>query len=101
VVRFARSELQITVTAGGAVFWGWDGAGPLPSYAITGSGPEPDARAFLEPDKDGGWRVVSQRLTVAVSRHGAIELLTPGGVVLRRELPPRWWEPAGGGDARW
>ncbi|MEV0092700.1 TIM-barrel domain-containing protein [Streptomyces sp. NPDC050738] len=101
VVRFARAELQVTVGVGGAVFWGWEGAGPLPSYAITGGGPEPDARAFLEPDKNGGWRVVSERLTVAVSRHGAIELLTPGGVVLRRELPPRWWEPAGGGQARW
>ncbi|MYW13010.1 glycosyl hydrolase, partial [Streptomyces sp. SID2563] len=33
--------------------------------------------------------------------HGAVELRTPGGVVLRRELPPRWWEPVAGGEARW
>ncbi|MFC9249044.1 glycoside hydrolase family 31 protein [Streptomyces sp. NPDC057136] len=101
VVRFARSELRIRVAAGGAVFWAWDGAAALPSYALPGSEPEPDPRAALEPDKDGGWQVVSERLTVAVSRHGAIELRTPGGLVLRRELPPRWWEPVAGGAARW
>ncbi|WP_435228695.1 glycoside hydrolase family 31 protein [Streptomyces sp. Tue6028] len=101
VVRFARSELRITVTAGGAVFWGWDGAGPEPSYALAGGSPEPDPRAVLEPDKDGGWRVVAERVTVAVSLHGAVEVRTPGGVVLRRDLPPRWWEPVDGGAARW
>ncbi|MDJ0380898.1 TIM-barrel domain-containing protein [Streptomyces sp. G-G2] len=92
VLRFARSELLVRVTAGGAVFWGWDGAGPTPSYAVVGTGPEPDPRAVLEPDTGGGWRVVSERVTVAVSRHGQVEVRTPGGVVLRRERPPRWWE---------
>ncbi|MGC9380308.1 glycoside hydrolase family 31 protein [Streptomyces sp. MH13] len=101
VVRFSRSELRVLVAVNGAVFWGWDGAGPEPSYALAGRCPEPDPRAVLEPDKDGGWRVVAERATVAVSRHGAIEVRTPGGVVLRRELPPRWWEPVGGGAARW
>jgi alpha-glucosidase len=101
VVRFGRSELRILVTVNGAVFWGWDGAGPEPSYALAGPCPEPDPRAVLEPDKDGGWRVVAERVTVAVSRHGAIEVRTPGGVTLRRDLPPRWWEPVGGGPARW
>ncbi|WP_326731108.1 TIM-barrel domain-containing protein [Streptomyces phaeochromogenes] len=101
VVRFTRSELRITVTTGGAVFWGWDGAGPEPSYALAGPSPEPDPRALLEPDKDGAWRVVSERMTVVVSRHGAVEVRTPGGVTLRRDLPPRWWEPVGGGQARW
>ncbi|WP_121745822.1 TIM-barrel domain-containing protein [Streptomyces sp. E2N166] len=101
VVRFSRSELRVLVAANGAVFWGWDGAGPEPSYALAGRCPEPDPRAVLEPDKDGGWRVVAERATVAVSRHGSVEVLTPGGVVLRRELPPRWWEPVGGGPARW
>ncbi|MET9324550.1 TIM-barrel domain-containing protein [Streptomyces sp. NPDC003038] len=97
VLRFARSELLVRVTVGGAVFWGWDGAGPTPSYAVVGGGPEPDPRAVLEPDTGGGWRVVSERVTVAVSRHGAVEVRTPGGTVLRRELPPRWWEPAEAG----
>ncbi|MFB6819714.1 TIM-barrel domain-containing protein [Streptomyces sp. NPDC056347] len=101
VVRFARSVLRVRVAVGGAVFWGWDGAEPLPSYALPGAAPEPDPRAVLEPDTDGGWQVVSERLTVAVSRHGAVELRTPGGMVLRRELPPRWWEPVTGGGARW
>ncbi|WP_415948430.1 glycoside hydrolase family 31 protein [Streptomyces sp. KLOTTS4A1] len=101
LVRFTRSQLRVCVTGGGAVFWGWDGARQEPSYALSGLRPEPDERAFLEPDKDGGWRVVSERVTVAVSRHGTVEVRTPGGVVLRRELPPRWWEPAGGGPARW
>ncbi|MGX1886749.1 glycoside hydrolase family 31 protein [Streptomyces sp. NPDC055287] len=101
VMRFARSELRVMVAAGGAVFWGWDGAGPEPSYALVGACPEPDPRAQLEPDKDGGWQVVSERLTVAVSRHGAVEVRTPGGVVLRRDAPPRWWEPVEGGPARW
>src|SRR5690606_12525786 len=48
-----------------------------------------------------GWRVVAERVTVAVSRHGAVEVRTPGGATLRRDLPPRWWEPVGGGPARW
>lgn len=101
VIRFSRSELLITVAVNGAVFWGWDGAGPEPSYALVDRCPEPDPRAVLEPDKDGGWRVVAERVTVVVSRHGAVEVQTPGGVTLRRELPPRWWEPVGGGSARW
>ncbi|UXY26306.1 glycoside hydrolase family 31 protein [Streptomyces sp. HUAS TT20] len=101
VIRFSRSELRIVVAVNGAVFWGWDGAGPEPSYALAGHSPEPDPRAVLEPDKDGGWRVVAERATVVVSRHGAVEVCTPGGVTLRRDLPPRWWEPVGGGTARW
>ncbi|MGW8489759.1 glycoside hydrolase family 31 protein [Streptomyces sp. NPDC055886] len=101
VVRFARSELRIRVSVGGAVFWAWDGAEPLPSYAVAGEAPAPDERAVLEPGKDGGWQVVAERLTVVVSRAGAVELRTPGGVLLRRELPPRWWEPVGGGPVRW
>ncbi|MFI1660806.1 glycoside hydrolase family 31 protein [Streptomyces sp. NPDC020472] len=92
-VRFARSSLRIRVSSGGTVFWGWDGAEPLPSYALAGEAPEADPRASLEPDTDGGWRIVSERVTVTVSRHGAVELRTPGGVLLRRDLPPRWWEP--------
>ncbi|MEU8775616.1 glycoside hydrolase family 31 protein [Streptomyces sp. NPDC048606] len=102
LLRFARSELLVRVTVGGAVFWGWDGARPEPSYAVVGGGPEPDPRAVLEPDTGGGWRVVSERVTVAVSRHGVVEVRTPGGAVLRRELPPRWWDPVGadaGADA--
>lgn len=101
VVRFARSELRIVVAVGGAVFCGWDGAEPAPSYGLAGEPPEPDPRAGIEPDKDGGWRVVSERVTVEVSRHGGVEIRTPGGVVLRRDLPPRWWEPVAGGPARW
>jgi alpha-glucosidase len=93
--------LRITVAVNGAVFWGWDGAAPEPSYALAGRCPEPDPRAVLEPDKDGGWRVVAERVTVVVSRHGAVEVRTPGGVILRRDLPPRWWEPVDGGGARW
>ncbi|MCA1223980.1 glycoside hydrolase family 31 protein, partial [Streptomyces sp. 8L] len=83
------------------VFWGWDGALPEPSYALAGPVPEADPRAVLEPDTDGGWRVVSERVLVAVSREGRVEVRTPGGVVLRRELPPRWWETADGPPARW
>ncbi|MGE6735915.1 TIM-barrel domain-containing protein, partial [Streptomyces sp. NPDC059900] len=101
VVRFARAELRVRVTTGGAIFWGWDGAEPDPSYALVSGSPEADPRAVLEPDKEGGWRVVSERATVVVSRLGAVELRTPGGLVLRRDLPPRWWEPVGGGAAHW
>ncbi|MER6693671.1 glycoside hydrolase family 31 protein [Streptomyces minutiscleroticus] len=102
VVRFARSELRVTVAVNGAVFWAWDGAGPGPSYALPGGrAPEADPRAVLEPDKDGAWRVVAERVTVVVSRHGAVEVRTPGGLTLRRDLPPRWWEPVGGGPGRW
>ncbi|MCW2875832.1 glycoside hydrolase family 31 protein [Actinacidiphila oryziradicis] len=91
VVRFARSDLRVRVAVGGAVFCGWGGAGPEPSYALAGC-PEADGRAVIEPDKDG-WRVVSERVTVLVSRHGAVEFRTPGGLLLRRDLPPRWWDP--------
>ncbi len=107
VVHFARSSLRVRVAVGGAVFCGWDGAGPEPSYALAGQGPEADERAVLEPDTDGGWRVVSERVLVVVGRHGTVEVRTPGGVLLRRDLPPRWWEPAGTeagvqrGGARW
>lgn len=100
-LRFGRSVLRIHVAVNGAVFWGWDGAEPEPSYALAGHCPEPDPRAVLEPDKDGGWRVVAERVTVVVSRHGAVEVCTPGGVLLRRDLPPRWWEPLDGGPGRW
>ena len=96
VLRFARSSLRVRVTVGGAVFCGWDGAEPEPSYALGAGCPEADQRAGLEPDKDGGWRVVSERVTVAVARHGTVEVRTQGGVVLRRDLPPRWWEPVNG-----
>ncbi|MFI0258516.1 TIM-barrel domain-containing protein [Streptomyces sp. NPDC017056] len=111
VVFFARSSLRVRVAAGGAVFCGWDGAEPEPSYALAGTCPEPDVRAVLEPDTEGGWRVVSERVTVTVSRHGAVAVRTPGGVVLRRELPPRWWDRVPGdgggvpaersGESRW
>ncbi|WP_030373535.1 glycoside hydrolase family 31 protein [Streptomyces rimosus] len=98
VIHFARSSLRVRVAAGGAVFCGWDGAAPEPSYALAGGCPEPDARAVLEPDTEGGWRVVAERVTVTVSRHGAVDVRTPGGVVLRRELPPRWWDRVPGED---
>lgn len=101
VLRFARSELRIMVTSGGALFWSWDGAGPLPSYALGEQAPEVDPRAVLEPDKDGGWRVVAERFTLVVSRLGAIEVHTPGGVLLRRDQPPRWWERSEGDGGRW
>ncbi|MBA0051053.1 glycosyl hydrolase [Streptomyces sp. AJS327] len=94
VVRFARSSLWVRVAVGGAVFCGWDGAGPEPSYALRGACPEPDERAVLEPDTDGGWRVVSERVLVTVARDGVVELRTPGGALLRRDPPPRWWERA-------
>lgn len=101
VVHFERASLRVRVTAGGMVFCGWDGAAPEPSYALAGTYPQADARAALEPDKDGGWRVVSGRVLVTVTRLGAVEVRTPGGVVLRRDLPPRWWEPVDGGAVRW
>lgn len=102
VIHFARSSLRVRVAAGGAVFCGWDGAGPEPSYALAGPCPEADPRAELEPDKDGGWRVVSERVMVYVSRLGAVEVRTPGGAVLRRDQPPCWWGPEDGSSVtRW
>jgi alpha-glucosidase len=92
MIRFERSSLSVRVATGGAVFFGWDGADPTPSYALSGRVPEPDSRTELEPDKDGGWRIVSERLLVIISRHGTVEVRTPGGELLRREMPPRWWE---------
>ncbi|MBV9022337.1 MAG: glycosyl hydrolase [Streptomycetaceae bacterium] len=101
VVRFARSALRIRVAVGGAVFCGWDGAEPEPSYALVGGCPDADVRATLEPDPAGaGWRVVSERITVVVTHHGTVEFRTPGGLLLRRELPPRWWD-CPGDESRW
>ncbi len=84
---------------GGVLGLGRGGSGAV----IRARGPLPGAgpAAVLEPDKDDGWRVVAERVTVVVSRHGAVEVRTPGGVILRRDLPPRWWEPVDGGGARW
>lgn len=100
LIRFRRSSLRVRVAAGGAVFCGWDDAGPEPSYALGGRCPEADGRASLEPDKDGGWRVVSERVMVTVSQLGTVTVGTPGGVVLREDAAPRWWEREDGG-ARW
>jgi alpha-glucosidase len=100
-VTFERARLRLLVTAGGAVFCGWDGAEPEPSYALAGGCPAADSRAQLEPDGEG-WRVVAERMTVRVSPVGAVSFHTPGGLLLRAEGPPRWWEPAaGGGRTRW
>lgn len=96
LIQFGRSSLLVQVATGGAVFLGWDGAEPCPSSALPGPAPTPDTRAVLEPDKDGGWRVVSERLLVTVTRHGTVDVCTPGGELLRRDLPPRWWEATGG-----
>ena len=103
VVRFARSVLRVRVAVGGAVFLGWDGAEVQPSYAVADGGcPPVDSRAVLEPDTAGGWRVVSERVLVVVARHGTVEIRTPGGLLLRRDEPPRWWETAdGAGDGHW
>ncbi|MCK1797673.1 glycoside hydrolase family 31 protein [Streptomyces sp. XM4193] len=93
VVRFARSSLRVRVATGGAVFLGWDGAEPAPSSAVPEVGcPPVDARVTLEPHAAGGWRVVSERVSVVVAQYGAVEIRTPGGLLLRRDLPPRWWE---------
>ncbi|MFD6152194.1 TIM-barrel domain-containing protein [Streptomyces sp. NPDC060243] len=104
LVRFARSELYVRVTVRGALFLGWDGAAPLPSYALTGAeAVAPDERVVLEPDTEGGVRLVSERLGLTVARDGTVEVRTPGGVMLRRQAPPRWWEAAGSvrGGGRW
>ncbi|NEA40928.1 glycosyl hydrolase [Streptomyces sp. SID11385] len=104
LVRFARSELYVRVTVRGALFLGWDGAAPMPSYALSGAeAVAPDERVVLEPDTEGGVRLVSERLGLAVARDGTVEVRTPGGVVLRRQSPPRWWETAGAvrGGGRW
>ncbi|OEU88919.1 hypothetical protein DB35_22270 [Streptomyces abyssalis] len=100
VIRFERSSLSVRVAVGGAVFLGWDEAEPSPSYALPGPVPDVDTRAVLEPDKDGGWRLVSERLLLTVSRHGTVEVRTPGGELLRRDLPPRWWETGSAGDGK-
>lgn len=103
VVWFTRSVLRVRVAVGGAVFLGWDGADVQPSYAVADGGcPPVDSRAILEPDTAGGWRVVSERVLVVVAAHGAVEIRTPGGLLLRRDEPPRWWETVdGAGDGHW
>ncbi|MEE1927298.1 hypothetical protein V1J52_03730 [Streptomyces sp. TRM 70351] len=101
LVRCARSVLRVEVTSGGSVFLGWDGAGPGPSAALVAGCPAVDGRATLEPDTDGGWRVVAQRVLVTVSRDGTVVVRTPGGVLLRRDLPPRWWESEPGAGGAW
>ncbi|MEV0848711.1 TIM-barrel domain-containing protein [Streptomyces sp. NPDC049954] len=93
LIRFGRSALYVRVTVRGAVFLGWDGARPGPSYALAEAGAaDPDERVLLEPGTEGGYRIVAERVTLTVSRRGTVEVCTPGGVVLRRDEPPRWWE---------
>lgn len=99
-VRFTRSVLRLRVSVGGAVFVGWDGACPGPSQALPDGPPAVDERVALEPDTGGGWRLVSERVLVTVTRRGAVEVRTPGGLLLRRDLAPRWWE-SDGGAAHW
>ncbi|KRV48710.1 glycosyl hydrolase [Wenjunlia vitaminophila] len=102
VFRFARAVLRVRVAVGGAVFCGWDGAAAEPSHALVDGCPAADTRASLEPDTDGGWRVVSERALVVVSTRGTVEFRTPGGALLRRDLPPRWWDaPEAVGGGRW
>ncbi|MFD7921943.1 hypothetical protein ACFV3R_22275 [Streptomyces sp. NPDC059740] len=103
VVRFARAAVAVRVARGGAVLCGWDGAEAAPSRQLGAPMPEADPRAALEPDTQGGWRVVSERVTVGVSARGAVEIRTPGGALLRRDEPPRWWETAEAGhdSGRW
>ncbi|MGD9486185.1 hypothetical protein WDH52_23585 [Streptomyces sp. TRM70308] len=96
-VRFERSVLRVRVAAGGAVFLGWDGAEPGAGGGLR----EPDARATLEPDTEHGWRLVSQRVLVVVTRRGEVRLRTPGGVLLRQDAPPLWWEREAGGQGPW
>lgn len=57
LVRFTRSELRITVAVNGAVFWGWDGAGPEPSYALAGRSPGRTRGLFWSRTRTapGGW----------------------------------------------
>ncbi|MBW1602130.1 hypothetical protein JJV70_08380 [Streptomyces sp. JJ66] len=100
-VRFERSVLRVRVTVGGAVFLGWDGSEPEAGGAAVNGVREPDGRATLEPDADSGWRVVSQRVRVVVTRRGEVRLRTPGGVLLRRDGPPLWWERQAGGGGPW
>ncbi|MBW1600300.1 hypothetical protein [Streptomyces sp. JJ38] len=102
LVRCERSELRVRVAVGGAVFLGWDGAEPRDDASGGGHGcPPPDGRATLEPDTDGGWRVVSQRVLLTVGRDGVVRVRTPGGVLLRRDAPPRWWESEPGTGGAW
>lgn len=98
-VRFERSELLVRVAVGGAVFCGWDGAAPEPSYALAAGCPDADPRALLEPDVDG-WRVVSERVTVRISSRGTVSFHTPGGLLLRAEGPPTWQVPVGPPEGR-
>jgi alpha-glucosidase len=102
-IRFERATLGVRVTMGGAVFCGWDGAEPEPSYALVGDFPAADPRAVLEPDPDG-WRVKSERVNVRISTRGSVSFCTPGGLLLRAEGPPCWREPVGAPDGhpvRW
>ncbi|GAA4668151.1 hypothetical protein GCM10023347_21760 [Streptomyces chumphonensis] len=107
LVHCERSVLRVVVAQGGAVFVGWDAAGPDQPEPRDGAGagggacPPPDTRATLEPDTAGGWRVVSQRVLVTVGREGSVRLRTPGGVLLRHDTPPRWWEPEPGAGGPW
>ena len=100
VVRFTRSVLRVRVAVGGAVFCGWDGAGPEPSYALAGGCPGAGSAGGAGAGQGRGWRVVSERVTVRISGRARWSFRTPGGLLLRSGAPPRWREPVGPADGR-
>ncbi|GAB3407472.1 glycoside hydrolase family 31 protein [Flindersiella endophytica] len=76
--RFEHTTLELRYLAGGGVFVGWDGAEPLPSYALVS-----------EPETVPDSGTVTDRLTVDVRPDGELHFRYDGQL-FRRDAAPEW-----------
>ncbi len=100
---YAQATLEVRFLAGGGIFLAWDGATPMPSYALASSdhdGAEPaadESSVLAGPHDDGDcWSVTAGGVVVTVDQAGAVAIRTGDGKPLRYDPPPRWdgddWE---------
>jgi alpha-glucosidase len=86
--RFERATLEVRPVRGGGVFVGWNGAGPLPSYAVERE-PAGTAESVETVETAEGWAVSAGGLTVSVDQGGEVRFLRDGRLV-RHDLAPEW-----------
>ncbi|HEY6739613.1 MAG TPA: glycosyl hydrolase, partial [Actinopolymorphaceae bacterium] len=88
-----RHRLELRFLAAGGVFVGWDGAGPVPSYALAEERePTWHTDVRLDPGEwPGTWTVAGGDLVVDVDASGSLEFRLEGHAApFRRDDPPAW-----------
>jgi alpha-glucosidase len=85
---YDRAVLEVRPVPGG-VFVGWDGAEPLPSYAVEQC-PAPGGVVRLEQAGDGwSFAIGGLGLTIEVGDGGELRFLR-GGQLIRHDAAPEW-----------